>query len=264
MAAVHPILEGRGLSWRSQGKRVLGPVSLAVKPREHVVLIGPNGAGKTTLLRLLAGLLDPSEGNLSFSGTPFGELDRRQLARRIAYVPQIRPARIPLTVEQLVQQGRYPHLRPGRRNLLRQDFDAIEDALRRTGLGELRHRQVDRLSGGERQAVFIAAALAQQAGVLILDEPTTHLDPRHQAEVTRLLLRLKRETDTTVLAATHELRFAQAVADRTIAMKHGAILRAGPPEKVLRPEPLEEIFEIPFAPASSAGLPEPRLEGRSE
>ena len=255
-----PVVEARRISWRSRRREVLGAISLAVRPRDHVVLIGPNGAGKTTLLRLLAGLLQRGGGELYYGGIPYERFDRRQLARRIAYVPQIRPARIPLTARQVVEQGRYPHLRPGRRNLGRRDFEAIEGALRRVGLWELRDRSVERLSGGERQAVFIAAALAQEARVLILDEPTTHLDPRHQAEVTRILLGLKRDSETTVLAATHELRFAAQVADRVLALKAGTILRQGIPGEVLASAVLEEIFETPFETASAAPLPIPRVE----
>ncbi len=258
--ATPAILEARQVSWHSRQRPVLGPVSLAIRPREHVVLIGPNGAGKTTLLRLLAGLLDRQHGDILFDGTSYEHLDRRQLARRIAYVPQIRPARIPLTVQQVVEQGRYPHLSSGRKSLRLRDFEAIEGALRRVGLWELRQRSVDRLSGGERQAVFIAAALAQEAGVLILDEPTTHLDPRHKAKVTNILLRLKRETDTTVVAATHELRFAAHVADRVIALEQGRLVHQGEPEEVLEPTILEKVFGIPFVVASPGALATPRVE----
>ncbi|MCB1036963.1 MAG: ABC transporter ATP-binding protein, partial [Acidobacteria bacterium] len=219
----------------------------------------PNGAGKTTFLRLLAGLLERDRGELLFDGVSFDRLDRRQLARRIAYVPQVRPARIPLTVQQVVEQGRYPHLSRRRMAPGPKDFEAVRWALERVGLDSLRHRPLDQLSGGERQAVFIAAALAQEARILILDEPTTHLDPKHQAQVTRILLGLKRETETTVISASHELHFAAAVADRIVAIKGGRTLCEGEPGLLLTPPRLLEVFETPFSAAPGTGVPWPDL-----
>lgn len=210
------------------------------------MIVGPNGAGKTTLLRLLTGLLRPRAGALAWRGQPYTDLSRRELARRIAYVPQIRPARVPLTVEEVVLLGRYPHLSALQWAPRASDFAAVDEALSRVGAGDLRRRRVDELSGGERQAVFIAAALAQEAELLILDEPTIHLDARHQSDLAGLLLRLAGESGRTVVLATHDLNLAGLLGDRLVALKGGRILAAGRPAEILRPDLLESLFRARF------------------
>src|ERR687891_2894774 len=215
------LLAARALSWGTGGRRILGPVNLEVRRGECLVVVGPNGAGKTTLLRLLTGLLRPSAGEVSYRDRTFSALSRRALARRIAYVPQIRPAHVPLTVEEVVLLGRYPHLSAFQMAPRAEDFTAVEDALGLVGIEELRERPVDELSGGERQAVFIAAALAQEAELLVLDEPTIHLDARHQSDLAGLLLRLKAESGRTVVLATHDLNLASLLGDRLLAVSGG-------------------------------------------
>ncbi len=235
-----------GAGWSVASRTILGPIELEVEPGECLVVVGPNGAGKTTLLRLVSGLIEPSMGTVFWQRTPLSALTRRELAQRIAYVPQLRPARIPLSVGQLVLLGRYPYmsrfqLAPGSN-----DFDAVERALGQVGLERHRDRPVDELSGGERQAVFIAAALAQEAELLVLDEPTTHLDPRHQREIAALIRRFNREHGRTVLTATHDLNFASLIADRVVALRDGEVLACEPPASAMRPELLERLFEAPF------------------
>lgn len=253
----------RGLGWETGGRRIVGPVDLDVATGECLVVVGPNGAGKTSLLRLVTGLLAPTTGELRLRGRPYGELSRRELARAIAYVPQIRPARVPLSVEEVVLLGRHPYL--GRLQLAPRpaDYAAVGEALARVGIEGLRGRPVDELSGGERQSVYIAAALAQEAGLLVLDEPTTHLDPRHQAEVASLLARIARTGHRTVLAATHDLVFAALVADRVVALADGRVAADGPPGEILRPELLGELFGARFELVGAGGRPVPvlRIEG---
>jgi len=249
------LIAARGLAWEVGGRAVLEGIDLTVHRGEHLVLVGPNGAGKTTLLRLLTGLTRPSRGEITFAGRPYRHLSRRHLARRLACVPQVRPARVPFTVEELVLQGRFPHLSPWQLAPSARDFAAVEEALSRGGVRELRHRRLDELSGGERQSAYIAAALAQEAQVLVLDEPTTHLDPRHQREVTSLLLRLGAGAGHTVLTATHDLTFAARVADRVVALKGGRILAAGTPEEMITPDLLGELFDAPFHVIDHGGHP---------
>ncbi|HMB52125.1 MAG TPA: ABC transporter ATP-binding protein [Thermoanaerobaculia bacterium] len=264
--AAAPLVAARGVAWEAGGRCVVGPLDLEVTAGECLVIVGPNGAGKTSLIRLLTGLLEPSAGGLAWRGTAYGEHSRRDLARRIAYVPQIRPARVPLTVEEVVLLGRHPHL--GRFQLAPrpEDHEAVAEALDRVGIGALRQRPVDELSGGERQSVYIAAAFAQQAELLVLDEPTTHLDPRHQGEVASLLARLARGGDRTVVAASHDLTFAALVADRLVALAEGRIVADGTPAEILRPEVLESLFGSRFELVGSAERPVPVLvldgEGR--
>lgn len=258
-----PLLSARGLAWEAGGRRIVGPagaeVDLDVEAGRCLVIVGPNGAGKTSLLRLLTGLLRPAAGELAWRGTPYRKLSRRELARRIAYVPQIRPARVPLTVEEVVLLGRHPHL--GRLQLAPrpEDHAAVTEALETVGVAALRRRPVDELSGGERQSVYIAAALAQEAELLVLDEPTTHLDPRHQGDVASLLARLVREGERTVVAASHDLPFAALVADRLLALAGGAVAAAGTPAEILRPPVLEELFGSRFDLVGSAARPVPVL-----
>jgi len=240
------LLAARGLGWRAGGRRILGPVDVEVQRGECLIAVGPNGAGKTTLLRLLTGLLQPHAGEVSWRGVPFPSLSRRELARRIAYVPQIRPSRVPLSVEEVVLLGRYPHLSAFQVAPRSADFAAVEKALRLVGIEELRERPVDELSGGERQAVFIAAALAQESELLVLDEPTIHLDARHQSDLAVLLLRLKAESGRTVVLATHDLNLASLLGDRLLALSGGRVLEVGAPGEILRPDLLERLFRARF------------------
>jgi iron complex transport system ATP-binding protein len=149
-------------------------------------------------------------------------------------------------VEDVVLLGRYPHLRRLQMAPGAADFRAVADALEVVGIADLRHRPVDELSGGERQAVYIAAALAQEAELLVLDEPTTHLDPRHQRDVAALVPRLLRRAGRTVVFATHDLNFASLTATRIVALRRGRILASGAPAELMGPETLGELFDAPF------------------
>jgi iron complex transport system ATP-binding protein len=240
------LVAARGLAWSADGRAVLGPVELEVRHGECLAVVGPNGAGKTTLLRLVTGLLRPATGEIRWRDQPYSALSRRELARRIAYVPQIRPERVPLTVEEVVLLGRYPHLSAWQLAPREQDFAAVEEALDRVGIQGLRGRPVDRLSGGERQAVYIAAALAQEAELLVLDEPTIHLDARHQSDLAALLVRLRAEAGSTVLLATHDLNLASLLGDRLVGLSGGRVLASGKPAEILRPEVLERLFQARF------------------
>lgn len=242
----HPWFSVEGLEQRAAGRPILGPLDLSLVQGECLAVVGPNGAGKTTLLRSVAGLLQPYRGKLHLEGRPFADFSRRELARRIAYVPQIRPSRVPLTVEQLVLLGRYPHLSPLQMAPRTQDFAAVERALAEVGIEALRHRQIDALSGGERQAVFVAAALAQEADLLVLDEPTIHLDALHQHELAALLLRLKATSGRTVVIATHDLNLAALLGDRILALRTGRPLAVGPPAAIVNQEVLQELFAARF------------------
>lgn len=249
-----------GVGWSVGGRTILDSIDLTIESGECVVVVGPNGAGKSTLLRLLSGLFAPSVGMVRWRGRSLSELSRLDVARRIAYVPQIRPSRIPLSVRQLVLLGRFPYMSRLQMSPGRNDYEAADEALRQVGLEDLAERPVDELSGGERQAVFIAAALAQAAELLVLDEPTTHLDPSHQRDVTRLVEAFGRDPGRTVLVATHDLNFASAVADRVVALREGRVLACEPPEQAMRPELLERLFEAPFEVVRGGSRPVTVLE----
>lgn len=242
-----PLLTARGVGWEVAGRTILGRIDQLVLAGECLAIVGPNGAGKTTLLRLLVGLLEPSSGSLSWGETPYSDLSRRELAQRIAYVPQSHPLRIPLTVEQMVLLGRYPYLSALRVAPRGSDYRAVGRALELAGIETLRQRPLVELSGGERQSVYIASALAQEAELMVLDEPTTHLDPLHQREVASLLARLNRQAGLSIVVATHDLNFASLLADRILALRSGAAVACETPAEMLRPARLAEVFGAPFS-----------------
>ena len=235
-----PLLHISGLSVHLSGRAVLTGVSFDVAPGEYVVIVGPNGAGKTTLLRCLVRILR-GEGTIALAGRPLETYRQRELARLIAYVPQVGNWAAPYTVEQFVAMGRYPHLSPFS-SLSREDRRAVRDALRRTRTTEFTHRMLDTLSGGERQQVGIAAALAQGARLLLLDEPTTFLDYRHQAEVLALLREANRQTGVTVLAVTHDLNHAALEADRAVALRDGKVAFCGTARDLMDAGVLRRVY----------------------
>jgi iron complex transport system ATP-binding protein len=257
------LLSARGVGWEVDGHTILADLEQAVMVGECLAIVGPNGAGKTTLLRLLVGLLEPSHGSLTWGETPYSNLSRRELAKRIAYVPQSHPLRIPLTVEQMVLLGRYPYLSALRVAPRESDYQAVSTALELAGIETLRQRPLGELSGGERQSVYIASALAQEAELMVLDEPTTHLDPLHQREIASLLSRLNRQAGLSVVVATHDLNFASLLADRILALRNGTAVACETPAEMLRAERLAEVFEAPFSVVRGGDRPLTLLEWES-
>lgn len=232
------------LSLVLDGNRVLDGLSLSVREGEYLSVIGPNGAGKTTLLKCVARLYCGWTGAIRLGERPLESWRARELARMLGYVPQAEGRTFPFTVREFVTLGRYPHLSPFT-SVRGEDRAAIDGALSAAGLDALHERPMDRLSGGERQMAFIAAALAQGARILLLDEPTTFLDYRHQADVMTLLRRLNRESGLTVVSVNHNLNTA-ACSDRIAAIKGGRIRHYDTPAGILRREVLEDIYDTPF------------------
>lgn len=251
------MISGR-VSFEAGGRVLLDRVEVAVRPGESVAIVGTNGAGKTTLLRLLAGVRSPSRGGLFLRGTPYDRLGARRLASALAYVPQVRPARVPLAVRDVVLLGRYPHNRRWSVGYGARDFEAARRALDTLGARAFADRPLDELSGGERQSVYIAAALAQETEGLILDEPTTYLDPGHQRRIARVLRGLTRERGRTLVFASHDLNLAFALADRVIALAAGKVVASGPIQEVLDLELIERLYGAPFhVSRPSGGEPQP-------
>jgi iron complex transport system ATP-binding protein len=216
-------------------------LSFDVRPGETFGVIGPNASGKTTLVRLLSRVLTPSGGRIRLEGSDLGRLERAAVARQIAVVPQDVPRGFPHTVEELVLMGRFPRA-PRRFFESAEDRAAARRAMEAVGVLDMRGALLDRLSGGERQRVMLARALAQEPRLLILDEPTAHLDLRYQAECAGLLRRLGRESGLTIVLVSHDLGFAAELGDRLLLMAAGAAVRVGPPETVMDEAVLEAAY----------------------
>jgi iron complex transport system ATP-binding protein len=259
------LLEARQLDVELDGSRILHEVSVAVVEGQFLSLIGPNGAGKSTLIRCLAGLIPPTGGDVLLDGRSLGGYSRRELARSISYVPQADARSLPFSVRSFVEMGRYPHLGPWAAPGPA-DVRAIDSALARTETSELAGRSMESLSGGERQRVLIAAALAQGGRILLLDEPTTFLDYRHQMWIVDLLERLHRDEGLTIVAATHDLNWTATVSDAVLALRDGRVAFRGATEEVLVPDRLEAIyqtrFELVATDARSLPLVVPARNGR--
>ncbi|MBT5775532.1 MAG: ABC transporter ATP-binding protein [Dehalococcoidia bacterium] len=236
-----PILEASDLIVSYGARHVLDGLSLSFAPGEFTAIIGPNGSGKSTLLRALARLLRPQQGRVSFDGQDIHETSPREFARRLAFLPQAPEGPSDLTVEELVWRGRYPHrglfaaARP-------EDRAAVEWALQRARVDDLRQRALATLSGGERQRAWIAMSLSREPDLLLLDEPTTFLDIGHQAELLGLLGSLNRQRGLTVIMVLHDVTQAAQYAKRIIALRDGQILHDGPPVQVVTADHVSDLF----------------------
>ena len=235
------LLAAQNMSFAYDGQPILREMDLALKAGELVALLGPNGSGKTTLLKTLCGILSPRFGKIMWEGSDLAALRRREVARRIALVPQDLNVPFAFTVREMVLLGRTPYIR-ALRGESTHDHDAVEHALELTDTLPLVERVFGELSGGERQRVIIAMALAQEPQVLLLDEPTVHLDINHQIEVLELIHRLNRERGLTVLATMHDLNLAALYFDRLILLRDGRIVGEGSPHEVLSKERVQAVF----------------------
>jgi iron complex transport system ATP-binding protein len=238
-----PIVELAGVTVAYRGHRVLDDVSVEIAAGERVALIGPNGAGKSTLLAVATGLLRPAEGQVRLTGAAIDGLDRLDVARRLAVVPGAANLPFATRVEEVVALGRLPHEDPfrGPRPV---DRAVIAAAIERVGVGHLLGRDARELSLGERQLVLLALAVAQAAPVLILDEPTVHLDLRHQVGAMELLVDLNQRDGTTVIAVLHDLALAAHFFPRLILLDAGRIVADGTPAHVLTPDRIHDVFGV--------------------
>jgi iron complex transport system ATP-binding protein len=266
---VSPLVELRAVEFRyaapaNAGARRprafhLAPLSLTIAPGEVLGVIGPNSAGKTTLIRLLTRVVRPAAGEVLFDGRALSAMPPAVVAREIAVVPQELPQAFPFTVEQLVLMGRYPHA-PGRYFESAADHAAARAAMAATGVLELGPLLLDELSGGERQRAVLARALAQEPRLLVLDEPTAHLDLRYQAECVGLLRRVNRERRMTVILVAHDLNLAAEVCDRLLLLSGGRVARLGPPEDVLEEELLRTVYGCDVIVDKSPSGARPRVQ----
>jgi len=237
-------LRAEGLSLSYRNVEVIHDVSLEVATGEFVAIVGPNAGGKSTLLRGLGRAMQPDRGRVLLDGVDMASIPTREIARQLALLPQMQAFDVDLVVEELVWRGRTPHQR-FMRPATADDLAAVDRAIAATNLEALRERPLRGLSGGERQRAWLALALAQDPRVLLLDEPTTFLDLRHQVELMDVLQTLN-EGGLTVVAVLHDLTLASRYAQRVVGIMDGRVAFDGDPSDVLTPEGLERVFGIPM------------------
>ncbi|MBC7346324.1 MAG: heme ABC transporter ATP-binding protein [Clostridia bacterium] len=239
--ALEVVLAVEGVQFTYGAAPVLAGVTFHVTRGSFVGIVGPNGAGKSTLLRTIAATLRPDSGVIYLEGYAVQQMPRREIARRLAVVPQESQFGFRFTALEVVLMGRYAHL--GRWSGERPaDFEAARRAMELTGTWPLREREITELSGGERQRVIIARALTQEPRVLLLDEPTAHLDIGHQVEILGVLKQLSQREKLTVVAAMHDLNLAAQYSDRLILLQDGKIMALGEPTAVLTPENVRRAY----------------------
>ena len=238
-----PLYRLGGLCFAYGDNQVLHDIALELPPGRFYGIVGPNGCGKSTLLDLLAGIKRPKCGSLDFCGAPLASYPRRELARRLALVPQEIDCGFGFTVEEIVLMGRHPH-RPRFAAASHEDWAAVERAMADIGILPLRHRQTTTLSGGQKQRTVVARALAQQTPVLLFDEATASLDIQYTLHIFNLVRALTRDEGRSVIAVIHNLDLAAAYCDHLLLMKEGRVVRHGPVAETLTEETIAEVFEV--------------------
>ncbi|AVR00890.1 putative siderophore transport system ATP-binding protein YusV [Oceanobacillus picturae] len=222
---------------------IIDSLNLTIPKGKITTVIGPNGCGKSTLIKTIARILKANSGAIYLDGKAISRTSTKDIARKMAILPQSAEAPAGLTVRELITYGRFPHQSKfGKQK--QEDLDAIDWALEATGLTELESRPVEALSGGQRQRVWIAMALAQDTEVVILDEPTTYLDMAHQLDILQLLDKLNKEQNKTIVMVLHDLNHASRFSHNLIAMRDGKVLQQGAPHEVMTAPNLQDVFQI--------------------
>jgi len=254
------LVEMRDVGFRYRTGPGVEDITFRLAPGEFVGIVGPNSAGKSTLLRLLSKVVAPARGRILVAEQDLATLSRLSLARQVAVVPQEFQVAFPFRVAEVVLMGRFPHTGDGRWAGPR-DQAVARAALEATDLAALAGRRLDELSGGERQLVSIARALAQEAPILLLDEPTAHLDLRHQVAVLDVLLAHHRRVRGVTILISHDLNLAAEHCDRILLLASGRIRALGHPEEVITPQHLEAAYGCPVAVSADPVSGRPRVQG---
>ena len=237
------ILQMENLETNYEKFTVFKDLNLEIKEGLVTTIIGPNGCGKSTLLKTIGRILKQKNGTIYLQGQDLQTIHTKRVAQLMALLPQNPVAPSQLKVEELISYGRYPH-RNNVNKLTREDKEKIEWAMDITRTLPFRDREIANLSGGQRQKVWLAMALAQETGILLLDEPTTYLDMAHQLEVLRIVERLNTEQNRTIVMVLHDINHAARFSDEIITMKNGKIIKVGTPAETITPEVLKEVFQI--------------------
>ena len=252
------VIQIQNLRLGISGKEILKGISLDVHKGDFVSIIGPNGAGKTTMIKCISRVFTNWTGSISVNGTDIHKIHQRELARQISYVPQAEGRSLPFTAFEFVLMGRYPHLSPFT-SVSGEDKQLVEETMEMAGVFQFRDRRLNTLSGGERQMVFIAAALAQGADILLLDEPASFLDYKHQVQVMQLLSHLHQERNITVVSVSHDINTAIESSSHLVALQNGKVIFNGTPTETADPAVLENIYDTSFEFTPSPHRPLPLI-----
>jgi len=242
----NPLVEINNFSFVIGNKPILNSVSLSVYEGEYLSIIGPNGAGKTTLLKCLMRINPEGQGTIILKDKLLVNYRQKELAKVMSYVPQSDGRSLPFTVGEFVMMGRYPYLSPFT-SISKEDKQAARDSLELTGVAHLAERRLNTLSGGERQTVYIASALTQGASIMMLDEPTTFLDPKHVTDILGIIKKINIEFGITIISVTHDINNAVLQSDRIAILKHGEIMFTGNAGDVMKNGILETVYEKTFS-----------------
>lgn len=231
------------LSFKYSSEDVLKKLTFRVSMGHVVSILGPNGSGKTTLLKSISHLLKPHEGTIYLKDKGIHEYGHKELARHMAVVHQNQPTEFDFSVEEVVLMGRYPHLKPFQTESS-QDYEVARHAMQSTSILHLREKNLKHISGGERQRVMIARALAQETDTLLLDEPISHLDIKYQLDILKMCHALSRDKQMTIITTLHDINMASRFSDFIILMKAGEIVEMGTPLEVINTQTIRKVYEV--------------------
>ncbi len=239
-------LEVKNLSFSYNEDKVLEDINFKVEDGEFISVIGPNGSGKSTLLKLINNLYKPKSGNVLIYDKDVSGYKAKDLAKRIAMVPQDTNIEYEFPVEDIVLMGRHPYISRFQKED-DEDYAIVNEALKLTNTSYLKGRNINRISGGERQRVLIAKAIAQNPDLILLDEPTSHLDINYQMEIFKLLKKLNENKKTTIILVVHDINLASRYSDRVILLKGGKVLGIGKPSEVINNDNIEKAYNLKVA-----------------
>ncbi len=237
------MLEIRNLNFTYGKNPVLREINFSVAAGEFISIIGPNGAGKSTLIKMMDGILKAEQSDILLEGKPISDFSRKELAQRIAYLPQDSKFAFSYTVREVVMMGRFPYLR-GVLTYTAEDLQIVREMMTLMEIEQFAERRFNELSGGEKQRVLIASALAQQPRIILLDEPTNALDLHHQIAIYHILKKLQKEQNLTIIVVTHDINLAAQYCERITLMGKGMIIRDDEPKKVLQFNLLQDTFGV--------------------
>jgi iron complex transport system ATP-binding protein len=237
------LMVAENISFSYETSLVLKDLSVSIQEQDFIGLIGPNGSGKSTLLKIMGGILKTDSGSIQFKKSPLSKIDKNRFAQSVAWIPQDHPMVFPFKVTEIVMMGRHPYLSPLTFES-KEDYDITQRAMETTMTSQFADRYFNEISGGEKQRVMIASALAQNPEMMLLDEPTSALDIKYQIQILNILKSLNSNHNMTLVMAMHDLNLASRFCNRLVLLSEGKIVRDGTPEQVFEKDILEQVYDI--------------------